>query len=271
MSQRVWCNGEFIEGEILPVSAFDRGLTVGLGLFETILAVDGQPVFLPRHLARHQAGCERLGWDMPSRDDLSVAIGRLLQSNGLAKGRARVRFFQTGGQGLLDAPSKGQEALAILTATELPPSPESASVTFSKWPRNERSALVGLKCASYAENLIALSDARRQGFEETYFLNTQGDVCEAALANLFVVKNDRIATPPLESGCLPGVTRGWVLETFPEAEERRVTRNDLLEADEVFLTSATRGPMKVSRLDGRVYEREGISARTREAWEAAIA
>jgi branched-chain amino acid aminotransferase len=190
--------------------------------------------------------------------------------NGLAAGLARVRFFQTGGQGSLDSLGKGDGALSILTATALPPTSESVSVTFSKWPRHERSALAGLKCASYAENLIALADAHRQGFDEAYFLNTRGDVCEVATANLFVVKDGRITTPALESGCLPGVTRGWILETFPEVEERRVTRNDLLEADEVFLTSATRGPVRVSRLDGRVYEGHGTTARIREAWEAAI-
>lgn len=271
MSATIWCNGRLMKTEGLQVSPFDRGLTVGLGLFETILAVNGRPMFLNRHLSRHRLGCARFGWETPDEKELADAIGELLSANGLSEGRSRLRFYQTGGSGPLDSLGKGQGGLAILTASELPPTPDSVSVTFSKWSRNERSALVGLKCASYAENLIALADAKRQGYDETYFLNTRGDVCETALANLFVVKDEAITTPSLESGCLPGVTRGWLLETFPEVKEGRVTRNDLLEADEVFLTSATRGPVPVSRLDGRVYGVHGTTARIREAWEAAIA
>ncbi|MGC4015847.1 MAG: aminotransferase class IV [Luteolibacter sp.] len=273
MSRQVWCNGELMTEDQLRISPFDRGLTVGLGLFETILAVDGGPVFLDRHLARHAAGCARLGWECPAQEEIGAAIAAVLAGNGCSSGRARVRVFQTGGEGGLDDCSAGSSRKLLVTAAPLGESAETVSVTFSKWPRNERSALAGLKCASYAENLIALADARRQGYDETYFLNTRGDVCEAATANLFVVKGGRILTPPLSSGCLPGITRSWLLESAAaiglSITEDRVTRNDLLEADEVFLTSATRGPVSVSRLDGREYAAPILSPRCRTVWEQA--
>lgn len=274
MSERVWCNGDLLDTDELPVSAFDRGLTQGLGLFETILAVDAHPVFLEKHLARHAAGCERLGWLAPEIEEAAAAIGEVLAANGLIRGCARVRLYQTGGVGALNDLQKGERWLSVVTATPAPEPPRSVSVTFSKWPRNERSALTGLKCASYAENLLALADARRQGFDEVYFLNTRGVVCEAATANLFVVKDGKIVTPPLSDGCLAGITRAWVIEEAARigmsSEEGTVTRNDLLEADEVFLTSATRGPVPVSRLDGREYRVPEIGRRFAKLWEAAV-
>jgi len=269
MSRRIWCNGTILDEDEVHISPFDRGLTVGLGLFETILAVDGRPVFLKRHLSRHAAACRALGWKIPDEATLRTAIGELLVANDLTSGHGRLRLFQTAGSGSLDDPASGADALTFLTAVAAPPAPESVSVTFSKWPRNERSSVAGWKCASYAENLIALQDARRQGYDETYFLNTRGEICEAATANLFVVKNGRITTPPLSSGCLPGITRGWVLENASATEEI-VTRHDLLEADEVFLTSALRGPVAVSRLDGREYRIPVIASRLRKAWESSI-
>ncbi|BCU78313.1 aminotransferase class IV [Luteolibacter sp. LG18] len=274
MERQIWCDDGLIAAEDLRISPFDRGLTVGLGLFETILAVNGRPVFLERHLARHRVGCGRLGWEMPVLEKVAVAIRTVVEANGLSAGRARVRLFQTAGEGGLDDCAAGLYRKFLVSAVPAAPALENVSVTFSKWPRNERSALAGLKCASYAENLLALAEARRQGYDEVYFLTTRGDVCETATANLFVVKGGRITTPPLAAGCLPGVTRGWLLESGPElgleVSEDRVTRNDLLDADEVFLTSATRGPVPVSRLDGREYGPAPASARCREAWEQAV-
>lgn len=274
MNERVWCNGALLKSDALEISAFDRGLTLGFGLFETILVVNSRPVFLERHLTRHALGCGRLGWQSPTREMLETAIGEVLTANERLSGRVRLRIHQTGGVGPLNNLEKGERALLVVTSAAPVDPPESISVTFSKWPRNERSALAGLKCASYAENILALAEARRQGFDEAYFLNTRGNVCETATANLFVVKGERVTTPVIADGCLPGVTRQWVLEEGETlgivVEEGTVSRNDLLEADEVFLTSATRGPVPVSRLDGREYRESAIGRKFAKYWEAAV-
>jgi branched-subunit amino acid aminotransferase/4-amino-4-deoxychorismate lyase len=122
----------------------------------------------------------------------------------------------------------------------------------SPFPRNERSPLAGLKCASYAENLIALDHARRAGADEALFYNTRGELCEAATANVFLVREGRIFTPPLASGCLPGTMRARVIERIA-VEERDLTAADVEEADEVFLTSATRGVVRVAGVDGTAW------------------
>jgi branched-chain amino acid aminotransferase len=272
MTRMVWCDGWLIPANELRISPFDRGLTVGLGLFETILAIDGRPVFLDRHLVRHADGCRRLGWAELTAETIRPAILALLTANGLEKGRARVRLFQTAGEGRLEDPVAGPEARLVITAGEVSGVPDSVSLTLSPWIRNERSALVGVKAASYAENLIALSAARKAGFDEPLFLNSRGEICETATANLFIVKDGRIFTPPLTSGCLPGVTRAWLLEyAGAKAEERVLWPGDLETADEWFLTSAVRGVLPVGRWEEgrRAHPGEWISY-FQKAWENAV-
>lgn len=251
---RLWCNGQWIHPQDFPQSPLDRGSILGLGLFETILARDGIPVFADRHLARLLQGCEKLGWtiELPNLQEIAI---ELLVKNQLTHGRARIRLAVSAGSGPLQDLATGADRLVWMTALPAFAPPESLSACVSPWPRNEYSPLVGLKCASYAENLIALDHARRQGFDETIFLNTAGHLCEAATANLFLVANGTLFTPSLDSGCLPGITRQCVIELAQKigvpCEVTSLTLAQLQGADEIFLTSATRGPVPLFRLGER--------------------
>lgn len=252
----------------------DRGLTVGLGLFETILAIDGRPIALDRHLARFVAGCKRLGWetDVSGMGELMV---ELVRRNDLTHGRARVRLAISGGSGNVQCLALGVDHVVWMIALPVALPPLSSTANLSPWPRNERSPLAGLKCASYAENLIALEHANRLGFEETVFLNTAGHVCEAATSNLFLVKEGKIITPSLESGCLPGVMRSLAIELAAElgmvCHERAVDRGELHDAEELFLTSAIRGIMGLERFESRVLVPGPVTMRLRDAWQAVLA
>jgi len=149
------------------------------------------------------------------------------------------------------------------------------AVNLAPWPRNERSPLAGLKCASYAENLVALDHARRAGFQETLFLNTAGHLCEAATANLFLVKNNVLLTPPLESGCLPGIAREVVLALARRCGMETSTATlfpiELHTADEVFLTSSINGLVRVSQVGDKIYPAGPVTPRLRGMWDAEIA
>jgi branched-chain amino acid aminotransferase len=265
MPEWIWSNGALIAADELRVSPFDRGLTVGLGLFETILAVDGRPVFLDQHLARHAVGCARLGWPPPDPAKVEQGIHDLLHANQLTIGSARVRLFQTAGSGPLADLARGPSALTLLTAATLTPGPETISLTLSPWVRNERSPLAGLKCASYAENLLALAAAQAAGFNEPLFLNTRDEVCETATANLFLVKDGTLRTPALTSGCLPGIARAQVLtqaraQGLP-TEETTLHLADLHHADELFLTSSLRGIVPITRFDDLLLTAGAITSR----------
>lgn len=245
----------------------------GLGLFETILAVNGRPIFAELHLERLLASCERLGWK-PAFPDFPQIMAELIQMNELATGRARIRLAISGGSGMVHDLALGADHVIWMTAVPAMEPPLAATANLSPWVRNERSALAGLKCASYAENLVALQYAARLGFEETVFLNTAGHLCEAATSNLFLVKNGSVLTPSTESGCLPGITRSVVIALTAEigipCEERVLTRDDLFSADELFLTSSIRGVMGVSRFDDRSFPPGPVTRVLRDAWTAAI-
>jgi branched-chain amino acid aminotransferase len=225
--------------------------------------MDGVPIFADRHLARLRESCRKLGWtfDFP---DFSVVVAELTARNGLANHRVRLRLIVTGGSGAINDLSAGADRSVWLSALPAADLPESMTLCLSPWPRNERSPLAGLKSASYAENLFALDHARQRGFQEALFLNTAGDLCEAATANLFLVKKGILLTPTLDSGCLPGIGREVVYEIAAAhgipCEQRRLTLSDLDAADEIFLTSSTRGPLPVSRFEDREITRGPLAA-----------
>lgn len=260
----IWCNGDYLEG-LMVVLPSDRGLTHGLGVFETILALDGQPVALDLHLARMKDGAERLGLDaVKLRDgEITAAARDLLERSCHATGRARIRLALSAGAGDLRCLEPGNDALLWMTAAACPPPPASVALVTAGFPRNEQSPLSGIKCASYAENLIALDQARRAGADEALFFNTRGELCEAATANVFLVIGGEVLTPPLSSGCLPGTMRARVMARIP-VMERTLTAEDVAAAEEMFVTSATRGVVPVVKVDGRVLPAGPVAAGLRQ-------
>jgi branched-chain amino acid aminotransferase len=147
--------------------------------------------------------------------------------------------------------------------------PATADVVVVPWARNERSAVAGIKTTSYAENVLALAEARRRGGSEAIFANTAGDLCEGSGSNIFVVLEGMLCTPPLSSGCLAGVSRGLLIERCGlEVEERRIPIETLARAEEAFLTSATRDVLPVSSVDGRLMKAAPgpVTARAAQAY-----
>lgn len=265
----IWCNGLWLPAAQYPGTAQDRGACFGLGLFETLLAIDGVPIFADRHLARLGESCRKWGWDFDF-PDFAAVVAELVARNGLATGRARLRLVVTGGSGPLNDLAAGVDRSVWLSAFPAAALPELMTLCLSPWPRNERSPLAGLKAASYAENLIALDHARQRGFQEILFLNTVGDLCEAATANIFLVNDGVILTPSLESGCLPGIGREVMGEIAAAhgipCEQRRLRQADLDAADEIFLTSSTRGPIPVLRFEARELAPGPLTARLQVLW-----
>jgi branched-subunit amino acid aminotransferase/4-amino-4-deoxychorismate lyase len=267
---QLWCNGQWLETRDLPVSPMDRGVMWALGLFETILVLDGVAIFAERHLARLAGGCERLGWQM-EHEDLRAVMEELIERNGLTRGRARIRLAMTGGSGSANDLALGLDHVVWMTAVASAEPPMTTSMHLAPWVRNERSPLAGLKCASYAENLVALHHAARLGFEETLFLNTAGQLCEAATANVFLVKNGGLWTPSLASGCLPGITRSVVIELAGQlgvaCQEAALSLEDLQESEELFLTSSIRGLMGVDRFEEQVFPSGRVTRILSDAWQ----
>jgi branched-chain amino acid aminotransferase len=231
------------------VSPFDHGLVVGDGVFETVLVRAGRPFALSRHLARLAHSARGLGLAPPPADDLADAIGEVLAAEDLAEGVLRITW--TSGPGPLGSRRGGGRPTLLVAAGPAPSHPETESIVTVPWPRNERGALAGLKTISYAENARALAHAEAMGGGEALFLNTRGELCEGTGSNVLLVVDGRLVTPPLEAGCLAGVTRALVIERSGElVEEAPLRPDDLARASEVLLASTTRGVQAVSMVDG---------------------
>ncbi|MGP2436421.1 aminotransferase class IV [Streptomyces sp. JW3] len=245
---RIWLDGGLREAESARVSAFDHGLTVGDGVFETVKAVDGRPFALTRHLDRLARSARGLGLPEPDLDEVRRACAAVLEANPMPLGRLRITC--TGGQGPLgsDRGDHGPTLLVALGATTR--RPDATTVITVPWTRNERGALTGLKTTSYAENVVALARARERGASEALFGNTVGRLCEGTGSNVFVVIDGEIHTPPLAAGCLAGITRALTVE-WTGAVETDLPLDVLERADEIFLTSTLRDVQAVHRVDDR--------------------
>lgn len=273
MAMTLWCNGQWMDAADFQASPFDRAALLGLGLFETILARDGKPVFLDRHMDRLQRSAARLAWPVVFSNAGEI-VCELLRRNELLDGRARIRLALTGGSGPVRDLTPGGDRMLWIAAFPAEEMSTTGAVNISPWPRNELSPLAGLKCASYAENVVALDHARKLGFSETLFFNTTDHLCEGAACNVFLVCGKTLLTPSLASGCLPGVTRAVLIELARQhgmdCEERDLTRIDLATADEVFLSSSIRGVVAVSRLGECELGHGPMTRQLAEWWAAAI-
>lgn len=246
----VWVNGELLAPANAMVSVFDHGFTVGDGVFETMKVIGGRPFALRRHLDRLDRSASGLGLDVPlSHDKLRVVVDEILEAAGSEAGRVRITL--TGGIAPLGS-GRGDSGPTLVIAVSPAGAwePDTSAITVP-WPRNERSAVCGLKTTSYAENVVALAEAAKLGATEAIFPNLAGNLCEGTGSNVFVYAEGRLLTPPLLGGCLAGVTRALVLEELPEAEEDDLPLTALVAAEEVLLTSSTRDVQPLRAIDGR--------------------
>jgi branched-chain amino acid aminotransferase len=235
-----YVNGQLISEDEAGLPVFDHGLTVGDGVFETIDVRAGVCLAPSRHLARLARSAAGLGLPPPDLRELRDALDKVVAANPeVRRGALRVTF--TSGPGTVGSArgASGPSRVVAIRAMD-PPEPEVA-VFVVAWPRNERGALAGLKTVSYAENALALAEAGRHGAGEAIFANTVGDLCEGTGSNVFLVVGGQLVTPTLRSGCLGGITRALVIERCQlDVEERDLPVGALAEAEEAFLTSATR-------------------------------
>jgi branched-chain amino acid aminotransferase len=246
----VWLNGRLVEPDEAVVSVFDHGFTVGDGVFETLKVIGGKPFAVRRHLERLARSASGLGVPVPMTDArLRDVIDEVVVAAALDS--ARLRITLTGGVTPLGSSRSSGEPTLVVAAGPLAPWPAETAAVTVPWPRNERSALTGVKATSYAENVIALAEAHKVGASEAILPNTQGRLCEGTGTNVFAAVGGELVTPPLLAGCLAGVTRALVLELLPEADEADIPLEALAEASEVLLTSTTRDVQPLVQLDGR--------------------
>jgi len=226
-------NESLVEADEVKVSASNAMLLRGEGVFETIRVISGEALYFEDHCRRLTSSAQRLGLMVPREQTLDQRIKELVRENGLTDARVRVTL--------------GEDCLVTAEALE----PEILSVAVSilgkAHPVNERSPLAGVKCISYAENMVLL---RLADTDEVLRANTRGDLCEGCLSNVFFVKNGKVHTPALETGCLAGVMRQQVMK-LTDVEEGVWPFEIVNEADEIWMSNSIRRLRFVSSIDGK--------------------
>jgi branched-chain amino acid aminotransferase len=261
METMVWIGDSHI-GSVVPeaealISTSDHGVTVGDGVFETLKVTRLGAFALTRHLHRLQRSCDHMGITMPKADLLANAVHEVLAVNAPVIGDlARLRITITSGLGPLGSERSTDDVTVIIATSAQKRWPEHTTLLTVPWTRNERSAITSVKSTSYAENVVALRYVHERDAGEGIFVNTVGSVCEGTGSNVFWVRDGRVFTPALSTGCLAGITRELVLEWF-DVDEVAAPLSEAIAADEVFITSSTRDVQPVVAWDTAKWEGVG--------------
>jgi len=247
MAELVYLNGSLIPRSRAKISAFDHGFLYGYGLFETMRAYNGKIFMLDRHLKRLYQSAETLGLDRALAGiNLERACTDTLKANDLLEARMRLTITR-GEAGLFPGTRQDAAATALITATAYTPLPAEAyekgyKALISALHRDSHSLLSRLKSTSYLLSVLAKKEAENAGMDEALLLNERGTIAEGSISNVFFLAGKELASPPVASGILPGITRGVVMELAAslkiKAFEKEIKVEDLPRFDEAFLTNS---------------------------------
>lgn len=238
MHKFIFFNRQILPAENAFLPAASSAALYGRGIFTTVAVHDSTAFLWEKHWERLTAHAQKVRLDLAEFSEAAVekSLRETIEKNNLTRGRARLTFYDESPSGVWHNNSKRKTNLLIQTG-DFRPAAEVFRLTISPYRVNSTSPLAGVKSCNYLENILAFEDARAKGFDEAIRLNEKGKIVAACLANVFWRKSGAIYTPPLETGCLEGTTRSFVLENFA-VEERTANLSELIRADEIFLTSA---------------------------------
>jgi branched-chain amino acid aminotransferase len=246
-------NGKLTSVNDVTIPAVSAAAMYGHGVFTTFGVFDGEPFLIDKHWRRLSNNAGKLGIDVDmSFEQVESWLRQLLDANSVNDCRARVTLLGSGGAGLWTGRSQKRTDVLIVLGERLE-RPKTLRLTMSPYTINPRSPLAGVKSCNYLEHLIAYEDAKRRGFDEAVRLNERGEVTSAAMANIFWLRDGKLFTPSLETGCLAGTTREFILENV-KGEEVSVGIDALRSADAAFICSAGIGIRQVSVLNDRQFD-----------------
>ena len=263
-------NGKLLQAETCIAGPDNRGLRYGDGLFETLRCQHGEPLLADAHFSRLWKGINALGFDCPARftpEQLQADIRKLLSANGHTRlARVRLQLFRAGG-GLYDAATDAPQY--FIESWELEPHTpafNSNGLVLGLYSGAKKSCddLANLKHCNYLPYIMAAKTAQQHRWNDALLLNSHERICESSIANLFIIRGATVLTPALSEGPVAGIMRQHLIQLLQEsgmaAEETSLTPNDLLEADEIFLTNSIRPLRWVQSFGNRTYRNEKSAA-----------
>ena len=273
----VCINGEFVPHEKAEIPASDAGLLLGEGVFETMRAEQGQILNAREHFKRLARGVRVM--EIPFQvepEELLALCEQTLDANGLKEARVRLTLTRGPMRGHPASPGEGIPTL-LITAVEfdqrLAEDRERGwSVVSSEIPVNHLSPLATIKATCYAEKTLARRAARREGCEEAILYNIDGRLAEASMANVFIVRGDRLMTPPVEEGALPGTFREHLIRIAADrgiaVQQVPIEDEEIDNATEIFLTNSVIEIMPVVKFDDEIVGTGAPGSMTRMLFQA---
>jgi branched-chain amino acid aminotransferase len=259
---KVYIDGKYYDEKNAKISVFDHGLLYGDGVFEGIRAYNGRVFKLAEHIERLFYSAKAILLEIPmSPKELTAAVVQSCRRNDLRDGYIRLVVTRgTGTLGLNPNKCKSPSVIIIAGRIQLYPAElykRGLEIITVATTRNLHSALnPAIKSLNYLNNILAKIEALNGGCEEAIMLNAEGYVSECTGDNIFIVKGGQLLTPPLSAGALYGITRGVVMALAREGglavSEPNLTRYDLFNAEECFLTGTGAEIIAVVKIDGRV-------------------
>jgi branched-chain amino acid aminotransferase len=259
---KIYIDGKYESEKSAKISVFDHGLLYGDGIFEGIRAYNGRVFRLKEHIDRLYCSAKAIMLEIPmSHSDMMKTVVETCRRNKLKD--CYIRLIVTRGVGTLGlSPLRCKTPSIIVIADKIALYPEEfyrKGLTLITVPtvRNLHSAVnPAIKSLNYLNNILAKIEAINGGCEEAVMLNAEGYVAECTGDNLFIIKGNQLMTPPLSAGALYGITREVAMELAREAglkvSEPNLTRYDLFNADECFLTGTGAEVIPVVKIDGRI-------------------
>ena len=261
MGLKIYIDGKFHQSEDAKISVFDHGLLYGDGVFEGIRTYDGLIFKMKEHIDRLYQSAHAIMLEIPmTKEEMTEAVKKTLRENQLKD--SYIRLIVTRGIGDLGLdPRKCPKPTVIIITDKIKLYNQELYekgleiVTISTQRNIHESVNPQIKSLNYLNNILAKVEAINAGVEEAVMLNSEGYVAECTGDNIFIVKNGVLFTPPVHSGVLRGITRGAVIDIAHLKEipihEEVMTRYDLFNADEMFLTGTAAEIIPVVRMDRR--------------------
>jgi branched-chain amino acid aminotransferase len=247
-----YIDGEFVPADRAVIPVTDLAVLRGLGAFELLRTYGGHPFALEEHLERLQHSVQKMGLLLPwTIEELRRIVLETLQRN-LANGHSEsnIRIIVTGGSSSDFMTPQGQPRLLVLVS-EMPRQPEAWYTDGVKiTTMQNRRILPGAKSINYLSATIALKKARDRGAVESLYVDRDGQVYECTTSNIFIFNGSTLATPGRR--ILSGITRAFILDLAQRlftVEVRDLTLEELLRADEVFISGTNKGVVPVVQVD----------------------
>ena len=255
--RHVFRNGQISPIEEVRLSPGQAGLLNGWGLFTTMRVFQGEPFAFERHWRRLEkdAGRTRLPFHFDPAE-VRARLRELIHRNNVQDGTARV-YFVYNQVGFWRSDENFPEVDWIMYTAGMPPHVEPMRLAVGAFGRYAASPLAGVKVTSWLQNVWTLQGAQQRGFDEIVLLNERGEVSECTAANIFCVRGGKVLTPPVSSGCLEGITRAVLLDVAAQhgvpIEEAVLRPEELVSADEVFVSSTNRNVIGVGEIEGKRF------------------